>query len=61
MARTKQTFDIWIRGSDSVRWHCVATNLTDDFSKWEAKNYKRTGVQVARVKSGTTPTKANVD
>ena len=53
--RNKQTYDIYIRGSDSVRWHCVATNLSEDFSKFEAKTYEKTGVQVARVKAGTVP------
>lgn len=61
MSRKKQKWDIWIRGSESQRWICEATNLSDDFSKWEAKNYRRTGVQVARVKAGTTPVEPNVD
>ena len=54
-------YDIFARDKTSERWVCVATNLSADFSKWEAKQYQRVYSHVARVRAGHAPDDPSAD
>ena len=54
-------YDIFARDKTSERWVCVATNLSADFSKWEAKQYQRVYSHVARVLAGHAPDDPSAD
>ena len=50
-----RTYDIYIRKRRGERWQCVATDLSEDYSKWEARAWGKASRFVCRVPAGTSP------
>ena len=48
-------YDIFARKRKGERWECVATGLSEDYSKWEARNWGKAYRFVRRVPAGTSP------
>ena len=51
----QQTFDIYVRILPNRYWQRVVSGLSESFSKYEAKVYRRRYAFVARVRSGQKP------